>query len=164
MHYDIVNTERKFPVHAVFNLTVVTDGDDNEARMVQRCLCSICNAIAPRDYGNYGNYGSDDGKYFRIPSSNITVGGDSSAGVDFVLDYIKTHKLNVRLALFLTNSHIHSLIHQVKLHIISLGKFLEPAELQRYKRASSETNGTTFMVNCPDAANINGLLTHLLTT
>ena len=86
-----MNVERKYPVDSVFNLTVVTDGDDNEAREIQRCCCPSCNLSYRSDF--------------------ITVGGDSSAGVDFVLDYIKTHQLNVRLTHVVTRSRIHLLIH-----------------------------------------------------
>ena len=96
--------------------------------------------------------------------------------MEFVLEYIKTHNLNVRLISHsLTHSLIHSysligvltltysLIHlltrflsQVKLHIIGLGKYLKNNEKQRYVRASSATKGTIFFADSVNNSNLNG--------
>jgi hypothetical protein len=143
----------------LFNLTVVTDGDDNQDRFVELCQCSICST-----------------KYGEKVHRGITIGGDADAGMEFVLEYIKTHNLNVRLISHsLTHSLIHSysligvltltysLIHlltrflsQVKLHIIGLGKYLKNNEKQRYVRASSATKGTIFFADSVNNSNLNG--------
>ena len=90
-----MNEKNVFPKDALFNLTVVTDGDDNQDRFVELCQCSTCTT-----------------KYDEKVHRGITIGGDADAGVEFVLEYIKTHNLNVRRI-------THSLIHFTLTHLLT---------------------------------------------